>query len=63
MKKGNQKATILKVVGIGMAVGGTAALLSNSLMSRPAKRLTKKNTAKVMKTIGEVLDNIQYMIK
>ncbi len=36
----------MKGIGIGMAVGGITGLVGSSLMSKPAKRQTKRNVTR-----------------
>lgn len=62
-KMQKSRGPLAKGIGIGMAVGGMAGLVGSSLMSRPAKRQTKKNITKAMRTIGDMMDSIQYMLK
>jgi len=57
------RGSLMKGIGIGMAVGGITGLVGSSLMSKPAKRQTKRNVTKAMRTVGEMIDSIQYMLK
>lgn len=59
----SKASSIIKGVGIGMAVGGATAMIGSTMMGKPSKRITKKNTAKAMRTVGQIIDNIQYMMK
>lgn len=54
---------MVKGLGIGMAVGGVAAMLSTAMMNPSLKRQTRKNTLKAMKTFNGMLDSVQNMMK
>jgi len=62
----SRTSSIMKGVGIGMTIGGVSAMIGGNMMSR-GKSMTKKNSkksaAKAIKTVSDMLDNIQYMMK
>ena len=51
---------VVKGVAVGAAIG-TAAYMMKSKQSRT--KLMKRNATKAMKTIGNVMENVAYMIK
>ncbi len=58
MKKSTTKS-IITGVGIAMAVGSSAALISSAMMSNnPAMTSVKKNAEKAIKSIGTYLGNM-----
>lgn len=54
---------MMKGIGIGMAIGGAAAMVGSALMSPKAKRRTKRNAEKMMKSMSEFVDSVQTMVK
>ncbi len=62
MKKSGT-SSIAKGIGIGMALGGLTGAVSSSVMNRGTMKSGKKTAAKAMRTVSDVLDNIQYMMK
>ena len=56
------KSSVMKGIGIGMAVGGIAGMVGSAMMGKPARRQSKKNVAKAMRTIGDMMDSIRGMI-
>ncbi len=59
----NATVSMMKGMGVGMAVGGAAALLGTSMMSSGMKKQTKKNAMKAMKVVGDFLDDVQDRLK
>lgn len=57
-----KKKDIATGVGIGIAVGGAAALLSGSKMGM-SKRAMKKKANSAMKTMEGFMSDIRYMFK
>lgn len=49
-------------VGIGVAVGGTAAMLAGSKMGM-SKRAMKRKANKAMKSVEGFMDDMRYMFK
>ena len=55
-----QKKDIMAGVGIGLAIGGAAALVSGAGMN---KRAMKKKANKAMKTVEGIMGDMRYMFK
>lgn len=52
-----------KSVGIGLAVGTMAAVVSSKMMSRSGMKMCKKSVTKCMKTMGNMMDDIMSMTR
>lgn len=52
----------VKGMGAGMAAGMIAGAVGSSLV-RSNKKSLKKKASKAMKAVGDVVDNVQYMMK
>ena len=59
----NKGADIAKGMGIGIAVGTVAAVAGSKMMTKSGRKTCKKNAAKCMRTVEEVLDSITAMTK
>ncbi len=57
-----EKKNIATGIGIGLAVGGAAALLSGSKMGM-SKRAMKKKASNAMKTMEGFMSDMRYMFK
>lgn len=55
--------TVVKSLGVGMAIGGAAAMMCSAMMTPRAKRQTKKNAEKIMKNMSGFVDSVQTMVK
>ncbi len=55
-------STMVKGLGIGLAIGGAAAI-GTAMMSPSLKKQTRKNTLKAMKTVGTMMDTVNSMMK
>ena len=53
---------MVKGVGIGMLAGAAVTVVGSQMMKTDKKHL-KKSASKAMKTVSDVLDNVQYMFK
>ena len=53
---------MVKGVGIGMLAGAAVTVVGSQMMKADKKHL-KKSAGKAMKTVSDVLDNVQYMFK
>ena len=62
MKKSGS-SSIAKSIGIGMALGGITGAVGSTVMGRGSMKSSKKTAAKAIRTVSDVLDNIQYMMK
>lgn len=54
---------LVKGLGIGLAAGGAAAAIGASMMSPGVRRQTRKNTVRMMKTVGNLMEGVNSMIK
>ena len=59
----NATANMMKGMGIGMAVGGAAALFGTSMMTSGMKKQTRKNAMKAMKVVEGFLDDVHDRLK
>lgn len=58
------KATTTAVTGIAVAMAaGTAAYMMAGNRNQNTGRKIKKNASKVIKTLGNMLDSVEYMIR
>ena len=53
---------MVKGLGIGLALGGAAAL-GTAMMNPSLKRRTRKNAMKAMKTVTGMMDTVNSMVK
>lgn len=63
-----QSMNIAKGVGLGIAAGAAVAAVSSKMMSskKSAKTRTKemrRNTAKAVHTVGQLIDGVESMLK
>ena len=58
----SQASNIVKGVAAGLAVGAAATMLGNYGMKN-AKHSTKKKVNSAMKSVGNFIDNVSYMMK
>lgn len=56
-------SSILTGMGIGLAVGGTAALMGTGMMSNSTKRMAKKKAARAYKSMQHLMGDMSYMFK
>ena len=59
----SKNMTMAKSIGIGLAVGTAAAVASTKMMSKSGMKTCKKNVAKCMKTMENMMDGIVSMTK
>ena len=50
--------SIVKGMGIGLAVGTAAAMVSSKMMTRSGKMAFRKSAAKCMKSVEDVMNGI-----
>lgn len=63
-RKSMNKATTTAVTGIAVAMAaGTAAYMMAGNRNQNTGRRIKKNASKVIKTLGNMLDSVEYMIR
>lgn len=59
----NTMSTVAKTVGISLAVGGAAAVMSTALTNTSTKRKIMKSAKKAGTVLNGMLNNAQYMMK
>ena len=59
-KKG---AKIAAGVGLGMAIGGMTAAIGSTMMNRTGKTPLKKKASKAIRSMEDMLDSLQIMLK
>ena len=59
----NTLTSAMKTVGVSLAVGTAAAVMSTAAKSSSRKRKMKKAAKKAANTINTIVDNMQDMIK
>lgn len=57
----NKTADIMKGMGIGIAVGTAATFASTMMMSKSGRKTCKKNAAKCMRTVEDMMNSISSM--
>ncbi len=57
----NKTADIMKGMGIGLAVGTAATFASTMMMSKSGRKACKKNAAKCMRTVEDMMNSISMM--
>ncbi len=57
----SKSMSVVKGMGIGLAVGTAAVVAGSAMMSKSSKRACRKNAVKCMKTVEGMLDSM--MIK
>ncbi|MBQ3602316.1 MAG: hypothetical protein IJA02_00585 [Clostridia bacterium] len=55
-------STMVKSLGVGLVLGGAAAL-GTAMMTPSLKKQTRKNAMKAMKTVGNMMDTVNSMMK
>ncbi len=63
MYMSSKNMSMVKGLGIGLAVGTVAAVASSKMMTRSGKKACRKSAAKCMKTVEGMLDNISMLTK
>ena len=58
MFSSSKKMSIVKGMGIGLAVGTAAAMVSSKMMTKSGKKAFRKNAAKCMKSMEDVMNGI-----
>lgn len=56
-------SAVVTGMGIGLALGGTSAMIGTTMMSGNTKKMLKKKAKKTFKTMESLMDDIQYMFK
>lgn len=63
MLMSSKNMTMVKGLGIGLAVGTAAAVAGSKMMSKSSKRACRKSAAKCMRTVEDMLNGITSMTK
>lgn len=63
MYMSSKNMSMVKGLGIGIAVGTVAAVASSKMMTRSGKKACRKSAAKCMKTVEGMLDGIAMLTK
>ncbi len=58
----SKNMTMAKSIGIGLAVGTAAAVASTKMMSKSGMKTCKKNAARCIKSMENMMDGIASMI-
>lgn len=55
--------SMIKGIGIGMAVGGTTAYLKGMMAGSGMKKMARKKTKAIMKTVDAIAGDMKYMFR
>ena len=55
--------SVMKGIGIGMAVGGTAAYLKGMMAGSGMKKMARKRSKAIIKAIDGIAGDMKYMFK
>ena len=55
--------SVMKGIGIGMAVGGTAAYLKGMMAGSGMKKMARKKSKAIIKAIDDIAGDMKYMFK
>ena len=55
--------SIMTGITVGMALGGATAYIKGAMAGSSMKKAYKKKAAKAAKTMGHMLDDVQYLFK
>ncbi len=59
----SKNMSLIKGMGIGLAVGTAAVVAGSTMMSKSTKKTCKKNAMKCMRTVEDMLGNMTMMVK
>ncbi|MEG1778819.1 MAG: hypothetical protein RR263_01865 [Oscillospiraceae bacterium] len=62
MSKNNMMTPIIAGTAVSMAVG-TAAYVMSSKSMKSKRRTIKKNAGKMVRAMGDIADNLSYMVR
>ena len=57
MLSSSKSMSIMKGMGIGLAVGTAAAVVGSKMMTKSSRRACRKNAIKCMKSVEDVLNS------
>ena len=63
MYMSSKNMSMVKSLGIGIAVGTVAAVASSKMMTKSGMKACRKSAAKCMKTVEGMLDSIAMLTK
>lgn len=58
MLSSSKNMSIMKGMGIGLAVGTAAAVVGSKMMTKSSRRACRKNAIKCMKSVEDVLSSM-----
>ena len=58
MLSSSKNMSIMKGMGIGLAVGTAAAVVSSKMMTKSSRRACRKNAIKCMKSVEDVISSM-----
>ena len=58
MLSSSKSMSVMKGMGIGLAVGTAAAVIGSSMMSKSSKKACRKNAIKCMKSVENTLNSM-----
>lgn len=58
MLSSSKGMSVMKGMGIGLAVGTAAAVIGSSMMSKSSKKACRKNAIKCMKSVESTLNSM-----
>lgn len=58
MLSSSKSMSIMKGMGIGLAVGTAAAVVGSKMMTKSSRRACRKNAIKCMKSVEDVLNSM-----
>lgn len=61
MYMSSKNMNMAKGVGIGIAVGTAAAIAGTKMMTRKGRKMCRKNAAKCMRTVEDMLSSMSMM--
>ena len=59
----SKNMSMVKGLGIGIAVGTAAAVAGSKIMTKSGRKACRKSAAKCMKTMEDMLDSISMMTR
>lgn len=59
----SKNMSMVKGLGIGIAVGTAAAVAGSKMMTKSGRKACRKSAAKCMKTMEDMLDSISMMTR
>ncbi len=63
MYMSSKNMSVLKGMGIGLAVGTAAVVAGSTMMSKSSKKACRKNAIKCMRTVEDMLSSVASIAK